>query len=57
MKTYTIFYEHKGRTYSDVWNSDNLDDAILDAKYQLEDCGHDNKVLEEKTRELKENHC
>ena len=49
MNTYTIYYSHDGEVYHNVWEGETLEDAILSAKYQLEDCGTGNKVLEEKT--------
>ena len=55
MKPYTIFYNYNGKTYSNVWEAENLEDAIMDAKYQLEDCKRGYTVLEGMTRELKEN--
>lgn len=38
MKPYTIFYEYQSKTYFNVWDAETLEYAILDAKYQLEDC-------------------
>ena len=55
MKPYTIFYDYNGKTYHDIWDAENLEDAIMDAKYQLEDCKRGYTVLEDMTRELKEN--
>ena len=55
MKPYTIFYDYNGKTYHDIWDAENLEDAIIDAKYQLEDCKRGYTVLEDMTRELKEN--
>ena len=55
MKSYTIFYDCDGKTYHNVWEAESLEDAILNAKYQLEDCNAGCTVLEDMTRELKEN--
>ena len=55
MKPYTIFYDYNGKTYHDMWDAETLEDAIMDAKYQLEDCKTGYTVLEDMTRDLKEN--
>ena len=54
-KSYTVFYDYQGKTYSNVWDAESLEDAILDAKHQLEDCKTGYTVLEDMTRNLKEN--
>ena len=54
-KPYTIFYDYQGKTYFNVWDAETMEDAIMDAKYQLEDCKTGYTVLEDMTRELKEN--
>ena len=55
MKPYTIFYDYNGKTYHNVWEAKTLEDAIADAKYQLEDCKQSYTVREDMTRELKDN--
>ena len=55
MKPYTIFYDYEGTTYHDIWDAETLEDAIMDAKYQLEDCKRGYTVLEDKCRNWKDN--
>lgn len=55
MKPYTIFYDYNRKTYINVWEAETLEDAILNAKYQLEDCKTGYTVLDYMCRSLKEN--
>lgn len=55
MKPYTIFYDYNGKTYHNVWEAKTLEDAIADAKYQLEDCKQGYTVLDYMCRSCKEN--
>ena len=54
MHIYEIYYLVNNKEYHTPYEAETFEDALLDAKYQLEDCkGY--TVLEEKTREEKEN--
>lgn len=55
MKPYTIFYDYNRKTYHNVQEAETLEDSILDAKYQLEDCKQGYTVLEDITMKLMEN--
>lgn len=55
MKPYTIFYDYNGETYHNVWEAETLEDAIMDAKYQLEDCKTGYTVLDYMCRGRKDN--
>ena len=47
---FDIIYIINGHEYKNIWEADSLEDAILDAKYHIEDCGHpQGKVLVDKT--------
>lgn len=47
---FDIIYIVNGQEYKNIWEADSLEDAILDAKYHIEDCGHpQGKVLVDKT--------
>ncbi len=54
MKPYTIFYDYQGKIYTNVWEAETLEDAIMDAKYQLEDCKTGYIVLDYMCRSCKE---
>lgn len=35
---FDILYIINGHEYNNIWEADSLKDAILDAKYHIEDC-------------------
>ncbi len=50
---FDIIYILNGHEYRNIWEADSLEDAILDAKYHIEDCMRpQGKVLVEKTMEF-----
>ena len=47
---FDIIYIVNSLEYRNIWEADSLEDAILDAKYHIEDCMHpQGKVLVEET--------
>ena len=47
---FDIVYIINGHKYRNVWEADSLEEAVLDAKYHIEDCMHpQGSVLVEET--------